>query len=185
MKKYARWIVMGGVLVALVASYGWASSPGAEPMTPRASEAWSRGQIVGQTLVKRPPSLRPAPGGGIYLVWPNLDGRLELARVGGDGEILLDRVLPVGTRKARDPQLTVGRDGRLHLLWREHGGSRVGVQYALLEPDGTPVGQPQILSDPDDWVLGVPRLIQGAEGRLNALWADDAGIDTAGLASAV
>ena len=58
------------------------------PMVPQASEAWSRGQVVGQTPVKQPVALRPAPAGCMFLVWPNLDGRLELAHIGVDGEVM-------------------------------------------------------------------------------------------------
>ena len=105
-------------------------------MTPRASEEWSRGQVIGYTPVKQPVALQPAPDGGVFLVWPNLDGRLELARVGVDGKVVFDRVLPVETKKARDPQFEVGLEGRLHLLWREQGGPRASVRYALLEADG-------------------------------------------------
>jgi len=173
-KKYGRWIIIGVALMVLAALVAWASSQ--TPMVPRASEAWSRGRIIGQLPVKRPVALQPAPDGGVFLAWPNLDGQLEMARVGVDGEVLLDCVLPVGTAKARDPQLRVGLDNRLHLLWREQGGSRAGINYALLETDGTLVGQPQILSDSASVISGAPLLARGAEGNLHALWADDDGI---------
>ena len=58
------------------------------PMVLQASEAWNRGQVVGQTPVKRSVALLPAPAGYMFLVWPNLDGRLELAHIGVDGEVM-------------------------------------------------------------------------------------------------
>jgi len=174
MKRRVFWIIVGMALLVLVALVVRKSVQ--SPMTPRASEAWSRGQVVGRMSVKRPVTLQPAPGGGVFLIWSNLDGQLELARIGVDGEMLLNRVLPVETKKARDPQLQVGLDGHLYLLWREQEGPRAGVCYALLEADGTPVGQPQPLSDPGSRVSDAPRLARGVDGRLHALWADDAGI---------
>jgi len=174
MKRRVLWIIVGMALLALVALVVRKSVQ--SPMTPRASEAWSRGQVVGRMSVKRPVTLQPASGGGVFLIWSNLDGQLELARIGVDGEMLLNRVLPVETKKARDPQLQVGLDGHLYLLWREQEGPRAGVCYALLEADGTPVGQPQPLSDPGSRVSDAPRLARGVDGRLHALWADDAGI---------
>jgi len=122
MNKYMRWIILGGLIAAVVVLRAVASSSEAETMTPRASGEWSRGRVIGYTPVKQPADLQPAPGGGAFLVWPNLDGRLELAHIGADGEVLLDRVLPVEMRRARDPQLEVGPEGRLHLLWREQEG---------------------------------------------------------------
>jgi hypothetical protein len=183
MKKPIYWIILGGLLVALVALRALASSSETTAMTPRASEEWSRGQFIGHTPVKQPVTLQPAPEGGAFLVWPNLDGQLELAHMGVDGEVLLDRALPLEAVKARDPQLVVGLEGRLHLLWREQSGPHAGIHYAMLEADGTPVGQPQALSDPMDRTGGPPRLARDAKGRLHALWADDAGIHWAVLDS--
>ncbi len=179
MKRYWYWAVVSVALLALVVLAVWTSFY--MPLTPRASEAWSRGRIIGQTPVKRPVTLQPAPGGGMFLAWSNLDGRLELAHIGVDGEVLLDRVLAVETERARDPQLQVGTDGRLHLLWREEGGEQADIRYALLEADGTPVDQPQVLASLKGKLLDAPRLARGMEGRVYALWADDDGIHWATL----
>jgi hypothetical protein len=179
MKKPIHWIILGGVLVAVVALRALASSSETTAMTPRASEEWSRGRFIGHTPVKQPVTLQPAPDGGVFLVWPNLDGQLELARMGVDGAVLLDRALPVGAVKARDPQLVVGPEGHLHLLWREQGAPHAGVHYAVLLTDGTPVGQPQALSSPMGSTgrsPGQPRLARDAKGHIHALWSDDAGI---------
>lgn len=184
MKKYMHWIILGALLATVVALRALASSAEKTTMTPRASEEWSRGQFVGHTPVKQPVALQPALDSGVFLVWPNLDGQLELARVGVDGEVLLDRVIPVEAEKARDPQLVMGLEGHLHLLWREQRGPRPGVCYVPLETDGTPVNQPQVLSDYESGkgqVQGAPRLAQDAQGRLHALWADGAGIHWAVL----
>jgi len=145
-------------------------------MTPQASEAWSRGRIISKMSVKRAVTLQPAPGGGVFLAWPNLEGDIELVRIGVEGEVLLDRILPLETKKARDPQLQVGLDGRLHLLWREQGDPRASVRYALLEADGTLVGRPQCLSDPMSRASDAPRLARDAKGNVYALWSDETGI---------
>jgi hypothetical protein len=176
MKKYVHWIAIAGLLLGLVALRAWAASSETETMTPRASEAWSRGRMIGHTPVKQPVTLQPAPGGGVFLIWPNLDGQLELAHIGADGDVRLDRVLPVAAHRARNPQLAVGPEGRLHLLWREQSGSRTGVHYAILEADGSPASRSQALSDPASRVRGAPRLAQDAQGRFHAMWVDDAGV---------
>ena len=175
-RKHSRWIVLGGLLAAVVALRTLAASSSPAKMTPTASKEWSRGQFIGHTPIKQPAALQPAPGGGVFLVWPNLDGRLELAHVGADGQVLLDRVLPVETQKARAPQLQIDPAGYLHLLWREQAGSRAGVRYVRLEADGIPVSQPRTLSDRADRILGAPRLAQDAQNRIHALWANDDGI---------
>lgn len=173
MKKYRTWIIVGIILLALAALTAWASSQ--TPMVPRSSETWSRGQVVGQTPVKRRAALQAAPDGGAFLIWQNMEHRLELAHIGAGGELLLNHVLSVG--EAGDPQLRTVAGGRLLLLWREgvypHSST---VRYVLLETDGALVGQPQTLSDPAIPVLDAPRLVADAEGRYHVIWADDAGI---------
>ena len=174
MKKFGRWIIVGLVALTLIGLVVWAYSQ--TPLIPQASEAWSRGLVIGKMGIKRAVTLQPAPDGGMFLVWPNLDDKIELAHIGADGEVLLDTVLPIEAEQARDPQLRVGPDGLLHLLWREQGDPRASVRYIRLEADGTLVGQHQFLSDPASSVTDTPRLVRGANDRLHALWADETGI---------
>lgn len=175
MRKYLRWVVGGVVLLGLAALLVWVYSY-SSPMTPRASEGWSRGRVVGRTPVSRAVALRSAPDQGVLLVWPDLEGGLELAHIGANGSVLTDRLLSVEAEEARDPQLQVAADGRLHLLWRDEGGAPATLRYALLESDGTPVGPTRTLSDSAHSVSDAPRLLLDAHDRLHVLWADALGI---------
>ena len=151
------------------------------PKLPRTSEAWSRGLIVGQTPVKRVVALRPVPDGGVYLIWQGLEGRLELAHIDEGGEVVQNRVLGVGEGRASDPQLQVGSEGRLHLMWREGEHPNSSVRYAMLDSEGSLVDQPRVVSDPEVPVVGGPRLVGGVDNGYHAIWADDAGIRWATL----
>jgi hypothetical protein len=173
-KKYRVWMIVGVTLLILAVLVVWASSQ--TPMISRASEEWSRGQVIGQTPVKRQAALWAAQDGSLFLIWQNMGGELELAHIGADGQVLQDRVLSVGGDEAGDPRLQVGADGRLHLLWREGKYPHSTVRYALLNADGAPVSQPHTLSDPDNPVLDAPCLVADAEGRPHVIWADAAGI---------
>jgi hypothetical protein len=133
------------------------------------------------TSLKRQVAIQAVPEVGSAILWPNLDGQLELALLGSDGELLLDRVLSLGA-KALDPQLRVGLDGRFHVLWREEGTPDT-VRYALLEPDGTSPGHLLILSDPEMGALDAPRLVVDAAGGVHALWSDNTGIRWAALSA--
>lgn len=175
MRRAWRWIPVLATLIGLAALVIWAHSY-VSPMVPRASEEWSRGRVIGKTLVNLPVAMCPVPDGGVILIWPNLERRLELARIDGAGKVLLDRVLEVGEGAAYDPQLEGGADGRLHLLWREGSGANSTVRYVELEEDGTPGGESLVLNDPTHEVLDAPRLVLDAAGRLYALWADSVGI---------
>ncbi|MBU0703597.1 MAG: hypothetical protein KKC18_06995 [Chloroflexi bacterium] len=174
MKKFGRWIIVGLVVLTLGALAAWGSSQ--TPMVARSSEAWSRGQIIGQTSVKRRVALQPASDGGAFLIWQNLEGRLELAHIGEDGKVLQTRLLQIGARQASDPQLQVGPDGRLNLLWREGELSHSTIHYVLLEANGSPASPVQTISDPANPVLDAPCLVADTEDRYHAIWADTAGI---------
>lgn len=174
MKRFGLWIILGLVALALIGLVAWAYSQ--TPMVPQASGMWSRGLVIGKTGIKRAVTLQSAPGGGMFLVWPNLDDQLELAHIGMDGEVLQDTVLALEAKQARDPQLRTGPDGLLHLLWREQGDPRASVRYIRLDADGTLVGQRQFLSDPASNVTDAARLVRGADGRLHALWSEEDGI---------
>lgn len=177
MKKYTRWIIAIVTLLTLVALAPLVAQASTQAqMVPRSSEVWSRGKIIGQTPVKQRIALQPAPSGGAFLIWLNLEQRLEMVHIGVGGEILLNRALEVVTKEARDPQLVIGFDGRLHLLWREGKHPRTTIRYALLQADGTLVRQPETLSDPTVPVLDAPRLILDAAGQCHAIWADETGI---------
>ena len=174
MKRYGRWSAAGAATLILVALAAWGASQ--TPMVARSSEAWSRGQVIGQTSVKRRVALQPAPDGGAFLIWQNLEERLELARIGEDGKVLQTRLLQIGARQACYPQLQIGPEGQLVLLWREGELSHSTIHYVLLEADGTPESPAQILSDPANPVLDTPCLVADAEDRYHAVWANTIGI---------
>ncbi|HEY74597.1 MAG TPA: hypothetical protein G4O00_00255 [Thermoflexia bacterium] len=175
MGKVGRIALTFVVVLGAAALIAWAASY-VSPLTPRASEEWSRGRVIGTSSVNRPVALCPAPPGGVYLVWSNADDRLELARIDPSGRVVFDQVLAV-SEKGRDPQLRVDGAGRLHLLWREEGDG--SIRYVLLDPEGGVLQGPQTLSETMDGRPSAPRLIQDAVGDFHALWVDADGVQWA------
>jgi hypothetical protein len=173
-------IVVG--LAALLAVIVWTATL-RPSLIPRASENWSRGRILGLTPVSRPPAIRPAPDGGVFLVWPTLEGDLNLVHVGVDGETIFERTLPVRADSARDAQMVLGPEGRLHLLWRDEGTTPAEIRYAVVASDGSAVGSSLVLSHGEGMVADVPQLVRDADDRLHALWANATGIQHAVLTS--
>lgn len=180
MKKRLLRVILILVLVALTVLLAWGYRY-TSPMTARASDDWSKGYTVGRTDIGRPVAMRPLPQGGVVMVWPTISGRMQLVTIGTDGEVLLDQPIPFDTFMARDPQVRLGREGRLHLVWRERGEPNATIRYALLEADGTPIVSPRVLSDPSHWVADPPRLVLDVEGNVHAVWSDEVGIHWARL----
>ena len=175
MRKAWRIVLTLVAVLGVAALIAWAASY-VSPLTPRASEEWSRGRVIGTSSVNRPVAIRPAPSGGVYLIWSNTDDRLELARVDSNGQVVLDRTLSIA-EKGRDPQLQVDGEGRLHLLWREESDG--SIRYVLLDADGDVASPGRVLSRAMRGRTAPPRLIQDAEGNLHALWADGDGVQWA------
>ena len=167
-------------LAALLAVIVWTATL-RPSLIPRASEDWSRGQILGQTPVSRPPAIRPAPDGGIFLVWSTLAGELQLVHIDGTGEIDLEETLPVDTDNARDPQMVIDPAGQLHLLWRDEGTTPAEIRHATVTADGRAVGSPRVLSQGEGMVADMPQLVIDGDDRLHALWANATGIQHAVL----
>ena len=109
MKRYGRWILIGIVALTLAALAAWGSSQ--TPMVARSSEAWSRGQVIGQTPVKRRVALQPASGGGVFLIWQNMEEQLELTHIGEDGKVLQTHLLQVGARRSATHSYRLGLMG--------------------------------------------------------------------------
>jgi hypothetical protein len=176
MRNNIRWIILGALLIALVVLIVW-SYANPSQMLDRASADWSRGLIIGETSLSHAVPIQPAPDGGVYALWANLEGDLELVRIGSNGEVLQDSILLIGRGASRDPQMQVGTDGRLHVIWREEEQPNHTANYALLESDGTAVGQPQTISDPASRVmLDTPILLSDGTGSLHAVWTGEDGI---------
>ncbi len=175
MGRFRRIALTVVAVLGAIALISWATSY-VSPLTPRASEEWSRGRVIGTSSVNRPVALHPAPSGGVYLVWSNADDRLELAQIAPDGRVVLDRVLSVA-ETGRDPQLQVDAAGRLHLLWREEDAR--AIRYVRLDPEGNALGPSQTLSEAMGDRPSAPRLIQDADGTFHALWADTEGVQWA------
>jgi hypothetical protein len=160
----------------------WALTQDSPPMVTTAAEGWSRGRVLGFTSVKRQMALEPV-GSDYVVVWPNLDGRLQFARIGPDGEIVVHCTLPVGSGEASEPRLETSSDGRLHLAWRE-GELRPAIHSGVLDEDGSVIGSPEPLASGDSEIVGPPALTWGRDGNLHALWTDAEGIRWAVLDAA-
>ncbi len=175
MRKRWVWIVLGVLALILLGLLAWGYNY-VSPTVPRASKEWSKGHIVGRTMIRQPTAIEPVPDGGVIMVWSDSGNRLKVVELDRRGEVVLDYVLPIGAWNARDPQLELGEDGRLHLLWRERGEPNATVRYMLIERDGAPVVGPRVLSNPSRWVADPPQLVSDEAGNVHAIWADEDGI---------
>jgi len=176
MKRWGYWTVVGVALLALAALIGWANAY-TPLMTPRASEEWSRGRVLGMTPMNVQVDVQAAPDGGVFLAWVDLDDRLHVAQVGTRGRVVLDRTPALAADVPREPRFLVGPegDGRIHLIWREAGEARSLLTYAQLNSAGSVQVAPFPLSLPGDEAQS-PCLAFNRWGGIEIFWTGQAGI---------
>ena len=174
MKRWGIWVGVGIVLLAVVALIGWASAY-MPPLTDSASEAWSRGKILGVTPVNVRVDVQTAPDGGVFLCWIDLNDRLHVAKVGIRGQVIWDRTPVLGTDVPRDPKLFVGPDGEIHLLWREMGGERSLLAYVQLNSAAAVEVAPFFFSPVGDQAQS-PDVALNPRGEIEVFWSGQAGI---------
>lgn len=174
MKRWVYWIIIGAMLLASAALIGWASTY-TPLLSPRASEEWSRGRLLGVTPVSIPVDVQAAPDGGVFLTWVDLDDRLHMVRLGTRGQVVADRTPGLGTDVPREPRFLVGPEGEIHLIWRETGEGRSLLTYARLNSGASVQVGPFLLSLPGDKAQS-PRLAFNRQGEVEIFWAGQAGI---------
>ena len=183
MKRWGYWIVAGVVLLAVAALIGWAGAY--IPMrTPRASEEWSQGRLLGVTPVSIRVDVQAASDGGVFLSWVDLGDRLHVARLGTRGQSVADWTPALGADVPREPHLLVGPgdDVRIHLIWRETGEARSLLAYAQLNRAASVQVGPLLLSPVGDDVQS-PSMAFNRRGEVEVFWAGRAGIYHATLSA--
>jgi len=186
MKRWGYWVVIAGVLIALVVLIGWANAY-VPLMTSRASETWSRGRIVGTTPVSVQVDIRAASDRGMFLAWADLDGRLHVARMDARGRVVADWVPALDSDIPREPRFLVEPlesedDFRIHLVWRETGDSRSLLTYARLDSAGSVQVGPLPLSLPGDAAQS-PHVAFNRRGGIEVFWVGNAGVYRATLSA--
>lgn len=174
MKKAAVWVSILVAGVAVAALIGWAAT-----YTPvyseSASQAWSRGRIIGLTPVNLAVGMQPAPDGSVALTWVDLDNRLHVVQLGARGQVLADRMPGLDTGIPRSPRLVVDESGAIHLAWLETQGSTSGLRYARLSPTLAVESGPHALSLPWDMARS-HQLVLTSPGNLQVFWIGEAGL---------
>jgi hypothetical protein len=174
MKKWGQWVVGGVIVLALAALVGWANAY-TPLMTPRASEEWSRGRLLGVTPVSIGVDVQPIPDGGAFLTWVDLEDRLHVVRVGKRGQIVLDRAPALGTDVPREARVLLGSEDSVHLVWRETAEGRSVLNYARLNRMASVRAGPIALSRAGDDAQS-PSIALNSQGEVEVFWVSQAGI---------
>jgi hypothetical protein len=181
MKKWIPWVVGVIVLAALAGLIGWARSY-VSPLTPRASEAWSRGRLLGSTPINVRVDAQYGPDGDVYLAWGGTDKLVYVARIGERGQVRMNRKPDLGSTVAQEPQLLLGSDGEIHLVWLDAVGRHSTLTYARLDQSTNVLTPPYTLSLDDDFAQR-PLMAFNRQGDVEVFWVGRAGVYHVGVSA--
>jgi hypothetical protein len=141
--------------------------------TPRASDAWSNGKLMGTAILNNPVALEVDEAGRIFLVWVGPEHDLTFARVNEHAETVVQRSLDLRSDSAQKPQVALDGEGRLHLVWLDRWGRNTQVFYARLSADGEVIREAVALSSPERRATHGSMVLDPIGGTVEVFWSDN------------
>ncbi len=160
---------VGLTLLALIAT-----SCGMTPTTtPRASDKWSNGKLVGTAILNNQVALQVDEAGNSYLAWVGPEHKLYFARLNQQAEVLVEQSLNLTTKSPLKPQLLLDTTDQLHLFWLDKGERGLQVFYARLSADGEVLQEATAISPPDQRASHSSVVLDAIGQTLEVFWSDN------------
>jgi hypothetical protein len=141
--------------------------------TPRASDSWSNGRMVGVASLNNQVALQVDEWGNGFLVWVDTDQALRLARLDDQATVVLDEALDLPAEQPSWPRLLLDPNGELHLSWLDHQATGSQVFYATLTADGGVVGEPSAISTGETRAAHYVMILDPVGETIEFLWSDN------------
>ncbi len=161
--------VVGLALLALVAT-GCGLTP---THTPRASDQWSNGKLLGTAILNNPVALQVDEAGNSFMVWIGLEHELHFARLNEQAEVVVQAPLDLHTTSAMKPQLTMDTTDQLHLTWLDKEERTTQLFYARLSADGEVIQEATVISPPERRVTHSSMVIDPVGQTVELFWSDN------------
>jgi len=162
-------LAAGLILLAVVAT-GCGLTP---TTTPRASDRWSKGKLVGTATLNNQVALQVDEAGNNYLTWVGPEHKLYFARLNQQAEVLVEQSLNLTTKSPLKPQLLLDTTGQLHLFWLDKGERGLQVFYARLSADGEVLQEATAISPPDQRTSHSSVVLDAIGQTLEVFWSDN------------
>jgi hypothetical protein len=133
---------------------------------------WSRGLLLGESNIKQPAAFAVDTGRHVHMAWTErLSEQQEgvhYAQLSPQGQVSVDRTLPIDLPAPRRPQLLVDRNNRLHLVLLSRTDDTQRLYHVLLDANGQ-TGDPTLLSEEEEEVNSFHTFLS-ATGEMAFLW---------------
>ncbi|HUX75252.1 MAG TPA: hypothetical protein VMY40_01275 [Anaerolineae bacterium] len=162
-------LAVGLTLLLLVAT-GCGLAPAT---TPRASDRWSNGKLVGIATLNNQVALQVDDVGHSFMVWVGLEHKLNFARLNERADVVVQQPLDLRTDSPLKPQLRMDATGQMHLTWLDKRERGLQLFYARLSADGAVVQEATALSPPE-WRAAHSSMVLDPVGRtVQVFWSDN------------
>ncbi|MFO7742116.1 MAG: hypothetical protein R6X31_07365 [Anaerolineae bacterium] len=175
MIRFSNWVsrsLLSAVVVLTILGPVVAGCGVTASRTPRASDEWSNGKVVGTAILNNPVALEVGDEGSIFLVWVGSDHALRFARLDESAETVVQRTLALRSDLAQKPQLAMDGEGRLHLVWLDKWEQNTQVFYARLSADGEVVQEALALTPPEQRATHSSMVLDSVARTVEIFWSD-------------
>lgn len=159
----------GLILLALVAT-GCGLTP---THTPRASDQWSNGKLMGTAILNNQVALQVDEAGNSFLVWVGPEHELHFARLNEYAEAIVQQPLDLRINSPMKPQLLIDPTGQLHFTWLDKGERSLQLFYARLSANGEVIQEATALSPPNQRVTHSSMVLDPAGRTVELFWSDN------------
>ncbi len=157
------------ILLALVAT-GCGLTP---TTTPRASDQWSNGKLLGTAILNNQVALQVDEAGNSFMVWVGPEHELNFARLNERAEVVVQAPLDLRSNSPMKPQLLMDTTSQLHLAWLDKKERNTQLFYARLSANGEVIQEATALSPPERRVTHSSMVLDPAGQTVELFWSDN------------
>jgi hypothetical protein len=166
-------ILLAGLTLLSLLATGCGLTPA---HTPRASDQWSNGKLLGTARLNNQVAFQVAEMDGdvsIFMVWVGLEDELNFARLNERTEVVTQRSLNLPSNSPIKPQLLIDTTGQLHLIWLDKEDRGLQLFYASLSADGEVIQEAMILSPAEKRVAHSAMVLNPVGRTVEIFWSDN------------
>jgi hypothetical protein len=141
--------------------------------TPRASDEWSNGKLMGTAILNNTAALQVDEAGRVFIVWVGPEHDLIFARLNERAETVVQVSLDLRSDSAHKPQLTMDGEGLLHLIWLDKWDRNTQLFYARLSAEGEVLRGAVALTPPDRRATHAATVLDPTGGTVEVFWSDN------------
>jgi len=153
--------------------------------TPRASDQWSKGKLLGTAILKNRVALQVDEAGNSFMVWIGPDHELNFARLNERADVVVQSPLDLHSDSPMKPQLLMDAAGQLHLTWLDRQERSTQLFYARLSANGEVIQEATALSPPEQRVSHSSMVLDPAGQTIELFWSDNIYIRPGGYHTAL